>query len=193
MRKENKMTWPINIRMKEKDFRSAIFKAGSAGMSLEELLEAFLGDLVGRYGHGSDERMYANEYFRRLCIMPMDYICTDFSSYLLYKFEMDSFIENYRDYKDAMEEAEEIFNDIKCEDDPKEKFLLEQARDKVVTYANEQLRYLQDEYFVQFKKRCPSFRGDFEEAASGAMKWYEDMELKLHSGVREKENPIEAD
>lgn len=191
MRKENKMTWPINIRMKEEDFRSAIFKAGSAGMSLEELLEAFLGDLAGRYGHGSDERMYANEYFRRLCIMPMDFICTDFSSYLLYKSKMDSFIKEYRNYKDAIEEAEEICEDIKCEDDPKERSFLEQARDRVVTYADVQLRYLQDVYFVHFKKRSPSFRGSFEEAASGAMKWYEDMELKLYSGI--KENPIVAD
>lgn len=39
-------------------------KAGSVGLTPSELLENFIGDLVcGTYTNGSDERMYANDWF----------------------------------------------------------------------------------------------------------------------------------
>lgn len=55
-----------NLKLSDADYQRLSEKAGSCNMTAEELLENFIGDLVyGTYTNGSDERMYANEWFDR--------------------------------------------------------------------------------------------------------------------------------
>ena len=54
------------IKLSDADVERLYKKSGTAGLTPEELLENFVGDLVcGTYTNGSDERMYAEQWFDR--------------------------------------------------------------------------------------------------------------------------------
>lgn len=56
----------IKIKLSDADCERLALKAGNSGLSVSELLENFIGDLVdGTYSNGSDERMYAEQWFER--------------------------------------------------------------------------------------------------------------------------------
>ncbi len=56
----------ITLKLSDADVKRICEKAGSVSLTLSDLLENFIGDLVdGTYTNGSDERMYANEWFDR--------------------------------------------------------------------------------------------------------------------------------
>lgn len=59
----------IPISLSDADCERLAIKAGEVGLTVDELLRNFIGDLVdGTYSNGSDERMYANQWFERTCI-----------------------------------------------------------------------------------------------------------------------------
>ena len=56
----------ISISLSDADCERLSIKAGLVGLTVDELLRNFIGDLVdGTYTNGSDECMYANEWFNR--------------------------------------------------------------------------------------------------------------------------------
>lgn len=56
----------IAIKLSDADTVRITEKAEGVGLTVAELLESFIGDLVsGTYSNGSDERMYADEWFNR--------------------------------------------------------------------------------------------------------------------------------
>ena len=56
----------LEIKLSDADVKRLAEKAGAHGLSVAELLKAFIGDLVcGTYSNGSDERMYAEQWFER--------------------------------------------------------------------------------------------------------------------------------
>ena len=62
----------ITVNLSNADVKRLAEKSGEGGLTISELLENFIGDLVdGTYSNGSDERMYAEEleedYSRVVC------------------------------------------------------------------------------------------------------------------------------
>lgn len=58
----------FSIRLSDVDVEYLFIKAGSVGLTVPELLENFIGDLVdGTFTNGSDERDLASQWFER-CI-----------------------------------------------------------------------------------------------------------------------------
>lgn len=56
----------FTLELSDADVLRLCKKAGGVGMTAEELLKSFVGDLIdGTYSNGSDERMYAGEWFDR--------------------------------------------------------------------------------------------------------------------------------
>lgn len=56
----------ITLKLSDDDCDRILRKAGSSGLTVAQLLENFIGDLVGgTYYNGSDERMYAEQWFDR--------------------------------------------------------------------------------------------------------------------------------
>lgn len=56
----------ITLKLSDADTQRITEKAATVGLSVSELLENFIGDLVdGTYSNGSDERMLANDWFER--------------------------------------------------------------------------------------------------------------------------------
>lgn len=90
------------LELSNADVERICDKAAIVGLSPEKLLEAFIGDLVdGTYAHGSDERMYANQWYDRC---GFTYLAEkNLVTYLAREDEADYFFEKY----DLMMEAEE--------------------------------------------------------------------------------------
>lgn len=60
----NPRTYHLNLS--DNDVKRLALKAGECNLNVSELLENFIGDLIsGTYSNGSDERMYANQWFDR--------------------------------------------------------------------------------------------------------------------------------
>lgn len=56
----------ITVKLSDADCYRLLKKCGESGITVGELIANFIGDLVGgTYSNGSDERMYANEWFER--------------------------------------------------------------------------------------------------------------------------------
>ncbi len=56
----------FKLKLSDADKKRISDKAKEANMTVPELLENFIGDLIdGTYSNGSDERMYANQWFDR--------------------------------------------------------------------------------------------------------------------------------
>ena len=56
----------FKLKLSDADVVRIFEKAGSVDLTPSELMESFIGDLIcGTHTHGSDERMYANEWFDR--------------------------------------------------------------------------------------------------------------------------------
>lgn len=96
-----------NLNLSDADVKRIAKTAGSYGLTVSELLENFIGDLVaGTYSNGSDERMYAEQWAER-CWFALDpeknlihYFCTSY--------EYD-----FSDLMDILERIDDIQSDIK--------------------------------------------------------------------------------
>lgn len=56
----------ITVKLSDADCDRLARKCGEHGLTIGELIENFVGDLVGgTYSNGSDERMYADQWFER--------------------------------------------------------------------------------------------------------------------------------
>ena len=56
----------ILVKLSDADCERLLSKCGEHGLTVGELIENFIGDLVGgTYSNGSDERMYAEQWFDR--------------------------------------------------------------------------------------------------------------------------------
>lgn len=89
----------IVLKLPEDDIKDLCAKAGRNGMTVSQLLENFVSDLVGgSRTNGSDERMYANQWFER-CWFSFEPEQT-FLSYLLDWGQIEYAIEDWTELED---------------------------------------------------------------------------------------------
>lgn len=93
----------IKLNLSDADVKRLFLKAGASGLTVNELLENFIGDLVnGTYSNGSDERDLANQWFNR-CWFSL-YPDKTFLRYLIEYDELDRVYELWNDIQDCKEE-----------------------------------------------------------------------------------------
>lgn len=96
-----------SLNLSDADVKRIAKAAGAYGLTVSELLENFIGDLVaGTYSNGSDERMYAEQWAER-CWFSLDpeknlvqYLCTEAWEY------------DFSDLMDILERIDDIKSDI---------------------------------------------------------------------------------
>ena len=67
---ESRKDRTINLKLSDADCEKLTLKCGEYGIGVRELFENFVGDLIdGTFSNGSDERMYARQWFDR-CFRP---------------------------------------------------------------------------------------------------------------------------
>ena len=92
----------IEVKLSDADVKRISEVAGAHGLTVGELIENFIGDLVcGTYSNGSDERMYAQQWFER-CWFGMfpDYT---FLKYLIEQWGLDEVMEAWEDIENSQE------------------------------------------------------------------------------------------
>lgn len=93
----------FELKLSDADVERIFEKAGACNITVEYLLESFIGDLVsGTYSNGSDERMYVENWFEQ-CGFSWMYEKT-FLTYILQYDSLDYVIGTYEDIEVFSEE-----------------------------------------------------------------------------------------
>lgn len=152
--KKNRI-YNIPIELSKTDLRMLYNKAGAAGLTVGELLENFINDLIGgERTNGSDERMYAEQWFER-CWFNIDYGTSSFLSYLC---DM-----SMTDYIEELLDELEYYNVIEKLDD----------------YEKMERQEIQKELegiFNAYKEKCNVKNCIFKEEIENVKKWLDERE-----------------
>lgn len=120
----------FKISLSDEDVKKLWEKAGKVGMTAGELLAAFVGDLVnGTYSNGSDERMYAEQWFDR-CGFSYTADKT-FLRYLLEYGELDSLLQSVDELDEYIEEKKSLEAELQ------ENQILEDVEQQILSVQNE--------------------------------------------------------
>ena len=108
----------LEIKLSDADTLRLIEKAARVGLTVSGLLENFIADLVGGiFSNGSDERMYADEWFDR-CGFGMFQKNTLLHHLLKDEMDIKDFVDTYEDLREQMvEDGMEPGDTIWSEDD----------------------------------------------------------------------------
>lgn len=162
----------MKLKLSDADVQRLWERAGNVGLSVTELLENFIGDLVcGTYSNGSDECRLASEWFDR-CWFGM-FPDKTFLSYLIDCGSVESVWGLYDDIKTFVEELE-------YSDTHKDEFSEEEIEN-----LKEELNHSQkelDDYFKEFQDWAKEEKGTLEEEIVKVLKWHDEMKL-----MKEKE------
>jgi len=153
----------ITLELPEDDLKAICQKAGGAGLKVSELLENFIEDLVySSRNNGSDERMYANQWFDR-CWFGMGFH-KSFLGYLIEMDESEAFIDAWEDLEEYKQQKE--FDRYEREDMESLEGYIKRA------YEN-------------YKESCEVKQDSFEEDMKIVLDWYAEVE-KMEEGTKEK-------
>lgn len=167
----------ISLKLSDADCERIAKEAGKAGLTVSELLENFIGDLVcGTYSNGSDERDLASQWYER-CGFGMFPDAT-LIRYLIEEWQEDTFIEvleEIQSMKDDISYYEGLENpdsddlsDLKCA-----KEVLAEAESRI------------DEVYSDYVKWCREENPQSkEDAISGVISWRDEL-ARLKGGDTE--------
>lgn len=154
----------ITLQLSDADLNRIIDKAGSAGLKVEQLLQNFIGDLVdGTYSNGSDERMYAEQWFDR-CGFEMT-APNSFVRFLLNQGLFESFLEDHTDIQCDLEEINSIRNQETLDSDDLEEI---ESIQENISYHQEMLEIMYREYTNSWAERTTK---TFEDATKEVLEW----------------------
>ena len=165
----------ITVNLSDADVKRLAEKSGEGGLTISELLENFVGDLVGgTYFNGSDERMYAEQWYQR-CWFAM-FSDDTFLKFLLLWGDVDDFIDLMNEMESSKKEMAEVTAD--AEDCSAEE------RDELQEYINDLQKEI-DYYwgkFLERKRQKESYV--FEKEIKNIMAWKSQLDTILDT-----ENP----
>lgn len=156
----------INVKLSDADVESLCIKAGKHGLTVGELFEQFTGDLVcGTYSNGSDERDYAQGWFKRCWfgMFPEETLL----NYLLHReYDINEFITVCNELKQFIANPEEFSDDIENLE-PGER----------LWFQEEYHEYI-DGYLKNHEE------ADIEKEIDACRKWLDDMEEIKNDGKK---------
>ena len=165
----------ITVNLSDADVKRLAEKSGEGGLTISELLENFIGDLVdGTYSNGSDERMYAEQWYQR-CWFAM-FSDDTFLKFLLLWGDLDDFIDLMNEMESSKKEMAEVTAD--AEDCSAEE------GDELQEYINDLQKEI-DYYwgkFLEQKRQKESYV--FEKEIENIMAWKSQLDTILNT-----ENP----
>lgn len=167
----------ITLKLSDADCKRISKEAGKAGLTVSELLESFIGDLVGgTYSNGSDERDLASQWYER-CGFGMYPECT-LIRYLIEKWQEDSFIEDLEEFQSMKDDISyyEGMNELDADDLAD----LELAKE-VLKDAESRINETYSDYVEWCREKTPQSK---EDAISGVIVWRDELK-KLEGGDSE--------
>ncbi len=178
----------LELKLSDADYRRIAEKAAEAELTVEELLESFIGDLVcGTYSNGSDERDIANQWYERCGFS----FCNNqsFLHYLISEYALDDFMDAWLDfdvYKDDVENCKkeldnpttEWKNYITSDGSPAYPTLmdyLKSVEEDIEEFTDNMNAAAEDveEHWNAFLKWTSNKEPDREKEISAVVKWHE--------------------
>lgn len=158
----------ITLKLSDADCERIAKEAGKAGLTVSELLENFIGDLVGgTYSNGSDEREFASQWYER-CGFGMFPDAT-LIRYLLEDWQEDSFIEDL-DELQSMKEDIAYYEELENPDADD----LEDLKMCKECFSEVESRI--DEVYSNYVKWCGKEKPQSkDEAISGVIAWRDEL------------------
>lgn len=144
----------ITLELPDREFKDLCNKAGGAGLKVSELLENFIADLIdGSRTNGSDERMYANEWFQR-CWFGMGFAYS-FLGYLVDNWQLENVVDIW-----------ETIQLYKADEEPDEDDIEE------LSEMEEELNSIYGEYKCLYKDNKETFEVEIQRV----LEWCQDVE-----------------
>lgn len=168
----------IEVKLSDADVKRISEKAAAHGLTVGELIENFIGDLVcGTYSNGSDERMYAEQWFDR-CWFSMFPDLT----FLRYLIEWGGADDVLRLYDDIQSSKEEISYYEKHPEDAGQDEVAEIQED--IDYWQEQL----DDYWKEYTEQQKEYKsGTFDEEMKIVLDYWQRYQQFLGEEEAEKQ------
>lgn len=155
----------IKLKLSDADVDRLAMKAAEAGMTMEELLVSFIGDLVcGTYSNGSDERMYAEAWYER-CGFSF-YPSNDIARIAKYG-GLEAMVDYCKQYQIAIEDLEHTKQDLADPD-------CDDITEEDVKEAEEWLADCESD--VEDVMKYAECTGTLEEVVAAVLKWAADLE-----------------
>ena len=156
----------IKLELSDADVERICKRAGSVNLTVSQLLESFIGDLVyGTYSNGSDERMYANQWFER-CGFGM-FTDNTFLRYIIEHWSVDEIVGLWNGINEIKEDLE-YANHHPGEYEPDD---IEEWKEDLAEWQASI-----NETFDEYKKSTKDEVGTLEEEMKIVIKWYEEMQ-----------------
>lgn len=160
----------FTLKLSDTDVERVFQKAGGAGLTVSELLQNFIGDLVGgTYSNGSDERDFAQQWFERCWFGAFPE--RTFTQYLIQTDQLDFVLSLWDDIQVAKEELTYAFEHPE-EYDAEEISALQED----ITDWKKEL----NEIFEAFKKEAkPNTTDSLEQEIGHAEQWQSGLKKML--------------
>lgn len=156
----------ITVKLSDADCSRVAKMCGEHGLTVAELIENFIGDLVGgTYSNGSDERMYAKQWFER-CYFGMFPEPTLLNHLLCWGYDPEDYLDTLDNIETAIKEKE---------------YFAEHPEE-----ADEEAQYIDDD-IADWEEELKEMREDWKPEKEPNMK--EELEL-IKKWVEEREGLI---
>lgn len=159
------------LQLSDEDVKSLFEKAGRVSLTVEELLENFVADLVvGEKSNGSDERMYAESWFERCWFSFEEY--DSFLAYLLKNYSYEDFTSNQNLISVCESELEDLdISEFESESDYAEELEYIKRRK---TEAEEEIQKLYEDYC-----KCSGSHKEYQQEISKIADYGENLKKAL--------------
>lgn len=166
-----KKNYTFTITLSEDDFNALVNKSLYVGMTAADLIQAFINDLIdGADTHGSDERMYADQWFNRCNFN----LASD--NYLLQSLGNLDSVEEFINLHKYIAEALNKLKDFEAEE-PGSFWTEEDIKNNIdglnqdIAFWKEQI----DDYYSAAQKSYP-YIGSLEEETKKVFQWKENYD-----------------
>ena len=164
----------ITVKLSDADCDRLARKCGEHGLTIGELIENFVGDLVdGTYSNGSDERMYAQQWFER-CWFGMFPKPTLLNHLLSEGYEPQHFLDALKNIETAKRDIKRSQKDIAEPTDEWKNIYHNKYNDDFTSYEIVHT-YSSLKEFIEHEKEClESYKDDLRE-------WTEERDMMLEN------------
>lgn len=159
----------ITVKLSDADCERLAKKCGEHGLTVGELIENFIGALVdGTYSNGSDERMYAEQWFDR-CYFGMFPEPTLLNHLLSLGYEPEEYLETLDNIETAIKEKEYLA------EHPEE-------ADEEAQYLDDDIECWQEELKDMRDYWKPDGEPDMDKEIELLKKWVEEKQRMIEEG-----------
>ena len=154
----------ITVKLSDADCDRLARKCGKHGLTIGELIENFVGDLVGgTYSNGSDERDYADQWFER-CWFGMFPEPTLLNHLLNFGYEPEHYLDMLENVETIKSDIEITKQNIAEPSDEWKDIVYHKYNDDRTSYECVPCYNSVDEYIASEKEDLESYKADLEEA-----------------------------